>query len=132
MPDIALRDNDIEELRDASRRDDSPCRGGVFMIPARDIEAELLTNLRVDDVALVGYPDDDDDGGESPCAVIVPATAPPITLDEVRLHLASQGITARCLPTRLEYVESLPRDRKGKVRTELLRLWLMGRASLLD
>ena len=91
------------------------------MIPTRDIEAELLTNPRVDDVALVGYPDDDDDGGggESTCAVIVPTTAPPITLDEVRLHLASQGITARCLPTRLEYVESLPRDRKGKVRTEL-------------
>jgi non-ribosomal peptide synthetase component E (peptide arylation enzyme) len=102
------------------------------MIPARDIESELLTNPRVDDVALVGYPDDDGGGGESPCAVIVPATAPPITLDELRLHLASRGMTERCLPTRLEYVESLPRDRKGKVRTELLRLWLVGRASLLD
>jgi non-ribosomal peptide synthetase component E (peptide arylation enzyme) len=101
------------------------------MIPARDIESELLTNPRVDDVALIGYPDDDG-GGESPCAVIVPATAPPITLHEVRLHLASQGMTERCLPTRLEYVESLPRNRNGKVRTELLRLWLVGRASLLD
>ena len=65
--------------------------GGVFMIPIRDVESELLTNPRVDDVALVSYPDDD--GSESPCAVIVPATAPPITLDELRLHLASQGIT---------------------------------------
>jgi non-ribosomal peptide synthetase component E (peptide arylation enzyme) len=101
------------------------------MIPARNIESELLTNPRVDDVALVGYPVDDGDG-ESPCAVIVPATAPPITLDELRLHLARHGMTERCLPTRLEYVESLPRDRKGKVRTELLRRWLMGRASLLD
>jgi non-ribosomal peptide synthetase component E (peptide arylation enzyme) len=64
--------------------------------------------------------------------VIVPATAPPITLDELRLHLASQGIAVRNLPTRLEYVESLPRNRKGKVRTELLRRWLMGLASLLD
>ena len=100
------------------------------MIPTRDIESELLTNPRVDDVALVSYPTTT--AAESPCAVIVPATAPPITLDELRLHLASQGIAVRSLPTRLEYVESLPRDRKGKVRTELLRLWLMGRASLLD
>jgi cyclohexanecarboxylate-CoA ligase len=104
--------------------------GGVFMIPTRDVESELLTNPRVDDVALVEYPDDD--GGESPCAVIVPATAPPITLDELRLHLASQGMTKWDLPTRLEYVESLPRNGKGKVRKELLRRWLVGQASLLD
>ena len=104
--------------------------GGVFVIPTRDVASELLTNPRVDDVAMVSYPDAD--GSESPCAVIVPATAPPITLDELRLHLASQGIAVRNLPTRLEYVESLPRNRKGKVRTELLRRWLMGLASLLD
>jgi hypothetical protein len=104
--------------------------GGVFMIPTRDGESELLTNPRVEDVALVGYPDDD--GGELPCAVLVPATVPPIALDELRLHLAGQGMTEWDLPTRLEYVESLPRNGKGKVRKELLRRWLVGRASLLD
>jgi cyclohexanecarboxylate-CoA ligase len=104
--------------------------GGVFMIPTRDVESELLTNPRVDDVALVEYPDDD--GGESPCVVIVPATAPPITLDEPRLHLASQGMTEWDLPTHLEDVESLPRNGEGKVHKELLRRWLVGRASLLD
>jgi cyclohexanecarboxylate-CoA ligase len=65
-------------------------------------------------------------------AAALQATAPPITLDELRLHLASQGMTAWDLPTRLEYVESLPRNGKGKVRKELLRRWLVGRASLLD
>src|SRR5262249_29214900 len=32
--------------------------GGVFMIPARDVESELMRDPRVQDVALVGYPDD--------------------------------------------------------------------------
>jgi cyclohexanecarboxylate-CoA ligase len=104
--------------------------GGVFVIPLRDVESELLMNPRVDDVVLVGYPDED--GCESPCAVIVPATAPPITLDELRLHLAGQDMTEWYLPTRLEYVESLPRNDDGKVRKDLLRRWLVGRASLLD
>jgi non-ribosomal peptide synthetase component E (peptide arylation enzyme) len=99
----------------------------MFVIPSHDVESELLTNPRVDDVAMVGYPDD-----ESPCAVLVPATMPPITLGELRLHLASQGITEWYLPTRLAYVETLPRSGNGKVRKELLRSWLLSRASLLD
>ena len=71
-------------------------------------------------------------GGESPCAVLVPATVPPITLDELRLHLSSQGMTEWYLPTRLECVETLPRNGNGKVRKEFLRRWLISRASLLD
>jgi cyclohexanecarboxylate-CoA ligase len=100
------------------------------MIPTRDVESELLTNPRVEDVALVGYRNDD--GGESPCAVLVPATTPPITLDELRLHLASQGTNEWYLPTRLEYVHTLPRDGNGKVRKELLRRWLTSRAAVTD
>jgi len=36
------------------------------------------------------------------------------------------------LPTRVEYVERLPRNGNGKVRKELLRRWLAGEASLTD
>jgi cyclohexanecarboxylate-CoA ligase len=102
----------------------------MFVIPSHNVESELLTNPRVEDVAMVGYPDDD--GDESPCAVLVPATVPPITLDELRLHLASQGINEWHLPTRLAYVETLPRSGDGKVRKELLRRWLLSRVTLLD
>jgi cyclohexanecarboxylate-CoA ligase len=104
--------------------------GGVFMIPARDVESELLKNPHVRDVALVGYRNDD--GGEAPCAVLVPAATPPITLAELRQYLTDQGMTEWYLPTRLEYVESLPRNGSGKVRKELLRRWLVGHASLCD
>lgn len=104
--------------------------GGVFMIPVHDVESEMLKNPSVQDVALVGYPDGD--GGESPCAVMVAATTPPINLDELRRYLTHQGMTQWYLPTRLEYVPSLPRNGNGKVRKELLRRWLAGDASLCD
>jgi non-ribosomal peptide synthetase component E (peptide arylation enzyme) len=53
-------------------------------------------------------------------------------MDELRLHLAGQDMTEWYLPPRVEYVESLPRNGNGKARNELLRRWLVGRASLLD
>jgi cyclohexanecarboxylate-CoA ligase len=56
--------------------------------------------------------------------VIVPATTPPVTLDELRSHLSDEGMTDWYLPTRLEYVEALPRNHIGKVRKQLLRRWL--------
>jgi cyclohexanecarboxylate-CoA ligase len=96
--------------------------GGVFMIPVNDVESELLVHPAVSDVALVGYPDGQ--GGELACAVIVPATTPSITLDELRSYLSDEGMTDWYLPTRLEYVEALPRNDIGKVRKELLRRWL--------
>jgi cyclohexanecarboxylate-CoA ligase len=101
---------------------------GVFMIPVNDVESELLKNPGVEDVALVGYPDGT--GGELACAVLVPATEPPVTLDELRRYLTDQGMTEWYLPTRLEYVEALPRNDNGKVRKEQLRRWLMGQAPL--
>jgi len=100
----------------------------VFMIPVNDVESELLKNPGVEDVELVGY--SDGQGGELACAVLVPATEPPVTLEELRKYLTDEGMTEWYLPTRLEYVERLPRNDNGKVRKVLLRRWLVGEASL--
>ena len=43
--------------------------GGVLMIPASDVESELLKNPGAEDVALTGYPGENDE--ELACAVIV-------------------------------------------------------------
>jgi len=59
-------------------------------------------------------------------AVTAGNPTPPITLDELRHYLTSQGMTEWYLPTRLEYVDTLPRNDNGKVRKELLRRWLAG------
>jgi cyclohexanecarboxylate-CoA ligase len=41
-------------------------------------------------------------------------------------------MTTSYLPSRLEYVETLPRNTNGKVRKELLRRWLRGEAALTE
>ena len=104
--------------------------GGGFMIPVTDVEYLLQIHPGVADVALVGYPDDR--GGELACAVIRPATTPPVDLDELRKYLSDQGMTDWYLPSRLELLPQLPRNALGKVRKELLRRWLRGEADLTD
>jgi cyclohexanecarboxylate-CoA ligase len=104
--------------------------GGTFMIPVNDVESALLGHPGVADVALVGYPTDD--GGELACAVITPATTPPITLDELRKYLSDQGMTQWYQPSHMANVETLPRNTNGKVRKELLRRWLRGEAALTE
>jgi non-ribosomal peptide synthetase component E (peptide arylation enzyme) len=54
--------------------------------------------------------------------VIVPATAPPVTLDELGEHPIDGRMTDWYLPSRLEAVATLPLDDGGKVRKELLRV----------
>jgi cyclohexanecarboxylate-CoA ligase len=102
----------------------------IGVIPVNDVEAALLNHPGVTDVALVGY--SGDDGAELACAVVVPATAPPVTLDELRKYLGEQGMTQWYLPSRLEYVDTQPRNNNGKVRKELLRRWLRGEAALTE
>ncbi|WP_433293471.1 AMP-binding protein [Pseudonocardia sp. CA-142604] len=102
--------------------------GGALLIPVTDVESELRDHPGIEDVALVGYPDGQ--GDELACAVIVPATTPSVTLDELRKHLIDQGMTDWYLPSRLEEVARLPRNDIGKVRKEVLRRWLLGEAEL--
>lgn len=92
------------------------------MIPVSDVESELLDHPAVSDVAPVGYPDGE--SGELAYAVIVPATTPSVTLDELRHHLSDKGMADWYLPTRLEHLEALPRNDSGKVGKQLLRRWL--------
>lgn len=88
------------------------------MIPARDVEAELLTHPDVTDVALVGYPDGQ--GGELACAVVVPGKSVP-TLAALREYLSARGMTRWYQPSRLELMTELPRNETGKIRRNLLR-----------
>ncbi|GAA3081021.1 cyclohexanecarboxylate-CoA ligase [Pseudonocardia yunnanensis] len=104
--------------------------GGGFMIPVTDVEFLLQSHPGVADIALVGYPDDK--GGELACAVIRPATTPPVDLEDLRKYLSDQGMTDFYLPSRLELLPDLPRNTLGKVRKELLRRWLRGEADLTD
>ncbi|GGY13113.1 AMP-binding protein [Streptomyces djakartensis] len=93
-------------------------RIGVIMIPVSDVESALLDHPDVRDVALVGYPDGH--GGELACAVVVAGERTP-TLEGLRDWLGGLGMSAWCMPSRLELLPELPRNETGKVRKNLLR-----------
>lgn len=97
--------------------------GSIFMVPVAEVEERLLDHPRVREAAVVAYTDDEH--GELPCAVVVPATeAEPPGLVELREHLAAHSVPEAFRPTRLELVGSLPRDPLGTLRKEALRSWL--------
>ncbi|GAA3412543.1 AMP-binding protein [Streptosporangium vulgare] len=95
---------------------------GAENIPVVEVEAALLRHRAVKDVAVVGYPDPR--LGERACAILVAADSsadPPLTLDDMRGHLAGLGMAKQYWPERLEIVPSLPRTPSGKIQKFALR-----------
>jgi cyclohexanecarboxylate-CoA ligase len=94
--------------------------GGLFMIPAADVEDALRQHPDITDAALIGY----GPGNERACAVV--DSRKPLTLEEVRAYLDGVGMTNWYQPRRLELVDQLPRNTSGKVDKHHLRTWLAG------
>lgn len=111
-------------LRYVDRARDLVVRGGMNISPA-EIEALLVAQDPVADVAVVGYPDDV--LGERVAAVVVPSDpgAPP-TLAGLVDALRAQRIASYKLPERLEIVDALPRNPVGKILKRELRERLAG------
>lgn len=93
-------------------------RGGVNIYPA-EIESAIAALDGVEDVAVFGIPDTGD-LGEIVAAHIVPRPGSELTEHAVREAL-SGSIADYKVPTRLEIVDSLPRDDSGKVYKRQLR-----------
>jgi cyclohexanecarboxylate-CoA ligase len=108
-------------IRFTGRSKDIIVRGGQN-IPIVETENVLLSHPQVDDVAIVGYPDER--LGERGCAIVVPAGAPP-TLQDLTDHLAKAGMAKQFWPERLEIADKLPRTASGKVQKYLLRARLL-------
>jgi non-ribosomal peptide synthetase component E (peptide arylation enzyme) len=93
-------------------------------ISAREIENAALTFPRVAELAAIGLPDEQT--GERVVAVVVPTDpGDPPTLDELCLHLRSEGLNPRKLPVQIEYVDALPRNAMFKVVKKELRQQLL-------
>jgi long-chain acyl-CoA synthetase len=105
--------------------------GGVNIYP-REIEDVLVEDPRVDDVAVIGVPDDD--MGEAVKAVVQlaegvePSTA---LADELIAQCQGRLAKIKC-PRSIDFVDELPRDANGKLYKRRLRdgYW-KGRASRL-
>jgi fatty-acyl-CoA synthase len=92
--------------------------GGENIYPA-ELENVLSAHPAVVDVAVVGVPDER--WGESVCAVVAMADgAPRLSLDEIR-DFAGVSLARYKLPTRLAYVETVPRNGAGKLDKVLIR-----------
>ncbi|MEU6023280.1 AMP-binding protein [Micromonospora sp. NPDC048871] len=111
------RDDGYGGIRITGRVKDIIMRGAEN-IPVVEVEAALLRHEAIRDVAVVGYPDDR--LGERACAVLVTG-GPPVTLDEVRTHLAGLGMAKQFWPERVELLPALPRTPSGKIQKFVLR-----------
>ena len=98
------------------RRKDLIVRGGEN-ISAKEVEDLLLGHAKVDDVAVVGIPDDV--MGERACAVLI--CTQELTLADLTTHLKSTGIARQKFPEALWRVPSFPRTVSGKVQKFQLR-----------
>lgn len=102
--------------------------GPGYMIPVHDIESALREHDGIVDVAVVGYPSGD---RELACAIVVADGTPP-GLADIHRYLKGIGMTEWYWPSRVEVVARLPRTSLGKVRKELIKRWLQGKAELTD
>jgi 2,3-dihydroxybenzoate-AMP ligase len=92
-------------------------RGGE-KINAEEVELLLLRHPAIAQAAVVAMPDPR--LGERGCAYLV-AQDRPVSLDQIREHLAALGVAKFKWPERVEWLGELPRSNIGKVDKKLLR-----------
>ncbi len=92
-------------------------RGGE-KINAEEVELLLVRHRAVAQAAVVAMPDPR--LGERSCAYLV-ARESPVSLNEIREHLAALGVAKFKWPERLEWIDEFPRSNVGKVDKKALR-----------
>ena len=106
------------------RAKDQINRGGE-KIAAEEIENYLLTHPQIQDAALVAMPDPF--LGERTCAFIALRNsehAVPLRALDIQRYLRERDIANYKIPDRIEFLQSLPQTRMGKVDKKYLREWI--------
>ena len=89
-----------------------------FQVAPAEVEAVLLGLAGVADAAVIGIPDDE--AGERPMAFIVRQAGSDLTdvaiVEALRGRLASYKV-----PTRIEFIEAVPKSASGKILRRVLR-----------
>ncbi|OBB30755.1 acyl-CoA synthetase [Mycolicibacterium peregrinum] len=91
-------------------------KSGGYRIGAGEIETVLLGHDGVDEVAVVGMPDED--LGQRIVAFVVGTAAP-----EVLIEFVAQQLSAHKRPREVRLVDSLPRNAMGKVMKKEMAQW---------
>lgn len=114
-------------IRIAGRVKELIIRGGEN-IPVAEVEAALFAHPAVQEVAVVGEPDER--MGERACAVVVPvdAASPPALADLVA-HLDARGMAKQFWPERVVVVGEFPKTASGKIQKFRVKELLTGDAA---
>jgi acyl-CoA synthetase (AMP-forming)/AMP-acid ligase II len=89
-----------------------------YQVPPAELEALLLTNDKVADVAVIGVLDDD--GEEIPKAFVVRQPGHEIDADEVMAYVAER-IAPHKKVRRVEFIDEIPKSASGKILRKDLR-----------
>ncbi|GAB93645.1 acyl-CoA synthetase [Gordonia rhizosphera] len=100
--------------RIVGRRATDLIKSGGFRIGAGEIETVLLGHPAVDEVAVIGVPDDD--LGQRIVAYVVGQPVP----DAELIDLVTTELSHHKRPREIRYVDALPRNAMGKVQKKLL------------
>lgn len=101
----------------AERKDDMIITGGEHVYPT-EIEEVLYAHPKVMEAAVIGVPDEK--WGQTPKAFIVLKEGETATEQEV-LDYCKEKLTSYKKPTRVEFVESIPKSVVGKTLRKVLR-----------
>ncbi len=115
--DLATID-DGGNIRVKGRIKDVILRGGENIIPA-DIEGLIIDHPDVEAVSVIGMPDEE--LGERACAYIQPAPGTKPSSDGIIAFLRRKGASLLQLPERIEFIDSLPLTKVGKVDKRALK-----------
>ncbi|MBS9376293.1 class I adenylate-forming enzyme family protein [Rhodococcus sp. B50] len=88
-------------------------------ISATELEDVLYAHPGIDEVAVIGLPDDE--RGERVCAVVCVTPGQQVTLSDIADHCTTAGLMRQKIPEQLEVVDALPRNPAGKVLKKDLR-----------
>jgi acyl-coenzyme A synthetase/AMP-(fatty) acid ligase len=94
--------------------------GGVNIYP-QETENHLVSHPKVDDVAVIGVPDEE--MGEQVKAVVIPArgVTPGPELERELIEYCRSGIAHYKCPRSIDFVSELPRTETGKMAKRKLR-----------
>ncbi|GIP56663.1 (2,3-dihydroxybenzoyl)adenylate synthase [Paenibacillus sp. FSL W8-0186] len=102
-------------------RDKDQINRGGEKIAAEEVENQLLAHPGVHDAAVVAMPDEY--LGERTCAFVIPhpAADTPLSGVQIKAFLRGRGLAAFKIPDRIEFIDSFPKTKVGKVSKKALR-----------
>ena len=115
--DLARKDKD-GYIRITGRSKDIIIRGGEN-VPVIEIEQLMYRHPAVQEVAIVGLPDER--LGERACACVLLREGTSLTLADLSRFMAENAVAKNYWPERLEVLDALPKTPSGKVQKFKLR-----------